>query len=74
MALALGWHRAQYRPRRLELPEHLELRGKLDRQLTPEAAQSEMGEMTRQYLGNAMLRRGWRDDDGAEEPWTDEFE
>jgi hypothetical protein len=73
MALALGWHRAQYRPRRLELPEQLELRARLDRQLTPEAARSEMGEMTRQYLGNAMLRRGWHADD-EDEGWADELE
>jgi hypothetical protein len=59
MALALGWHRAQYRPRRLDLPERLELSAKLDRYLSPEAAASPMGAMTRQYVGNAMLRRGW---------------
>jgi hypothetical protein len=74
MALALGWHRAQYRPRRLDLPERLELKAKLDRYLEPEAAASPMGEMTRQYLGNAILRRGWKgneEDDldvGLQEP------
>src|SRR5262249_24176049 len=59
MALALAWHRAQYRPRALDLPERLELNARLDRYLEPDAAASAMGEMTRQYLGNAMLRRGW---------------
>jgi hypothetical protein len=63
MALALGWHRAQYRPRALDLPERMELKRKLDRYLTPEAVRSPMGEMTRQYIGNTMLRRGWSGDD-----------
>jgi len=57
MALALGWHRAQYRPRMLDLPERLELTARLDRYLDPKAAASPMGAMTRQYLGNALVRR-----------------
>ena len=69
MALALGWHRAQYRPRGLDMPERMEMRAKLDRYLTPEAASSPMGEMTRQYVGNAMLRRGWSGDE--EDPDVD---
>jgi hypothetical protein len=69
MALALGWHRAQYRPRGLDMPERMEMRAKLDRYLTPEAASSSMGEMTRQYIGNAMLRRGWSGD--QEDPDVD---
>jgi len=63
MALALGWHRAQYRPRRLDLPERLELHANLDRYIDPAAAASPMGEMTRQYLGNAIMRRGWSGDE-----------
>lgn len=58
MALALAWYRAQYRPRTLDLPERLELCAKLDRYLEPKAAASPMGYMTRQYLGNAILRSG----------------
>jgi hypothetical protein len=63
MALALAWHRAQYRPRALELPERGELKARLDRCLDQEAASSQMAEMTRQYVGNAMLRRGWSSDE-----------
>jgi len=77
MALALGWHRAQYRPRRLELPERMEMRAKLDRYLDPQAARSEMALMTRQYVGNAMMRRGWSDADedvDVDEPGPSSFE
>jgi hypothetical protein len=63
MALALAWHRAQYRPRQLDLPQRLELHANLDRYLDPAAVAGPMGQMTRQYLGHAMIRRGWTGDE-----------
>jgi hypothetical protein len=44
----------------------LEIRAKLDRLLEPEAAASPMAEMTRNYLGNAMLRQQCPDDEDAD--------